>query len=175
MRTAGRTWTTWTDIPQSGPGESHETSYTIPSLTGDTAYTYEVRAENSFGDSDPSNPATTAPYPPPPPRTYTADKEALEALYDALGLATIFDDRGITDHKWKTAAPLAEWYGVKVDSGNNVIELDLSGLGLSGAIPAAVGDLRSLEVLDLSDNQTQRGDSVRDRELAQPRRPAPRP
>ena len=62
--------------------------------------------------------------------------------------------REITDHKWKTAAPLAEWYGVEdVDSGNNVIELDLSGLGLSGAIPAAVGDLRSLEVLDLSDNQ----------------------
>ncbi len=149
----GAHWTTWTDIPQSGPGESHETSYTIPSLTGDTAYTYEVRAENSFGDSDPSNRATTAPYPSPPPRTYADDRAALGALYDALGLATIFDDRGITDHKWKTAAPLAEWYGVKVDSGNTVIELDLSGLGLSGAIPAAVGDLRSLEVLDLSDNQ----------------------
>ena len=72
------------------------------------------------------------------------DRAALEALYDATGGA------GWTDNtNWKTAVPLGEWFGVTTDAAGRVTRLEVSGAGLTGRIPAALGDLALLQVLDL--------------------------
>ena len=47
---------------------------------------------------------------------------------------------------------LNNWTGVTADSDDNVTRLNLTKVGLSGPIPAVVGDLRSLKELRLSNN-----------------------
>ena len=69
----------------------------------------------------------------------------LVGLYEALD-----GDGWANSDNWGTDAPLAEWYGVTTDERGRVTGLDLSGNGLSGEIPADLGLLESLEVLDLS-------------------------
>ncbi len=73
-----------------------------------------------------------------------ADREALEALYEATG-GPEWSDRA----NWLSAAPLGEWFGVVTDSNGRVTNLALPGNGLSGEIPPALGRLASLERLDL--------------------------
>ena len=72
------------------------------------------------------------------------DRAALEAFYDAAGGANWTDSTN-----WKTAAPLAEWYGVTANSAGRVTELHLPGNGLTGSMAAALGDLAFLRLLDL--------------------------
>ena len=86
-----------------------------------------------------------------------SERAALGALYEALGGA------GWTrNDNWLTDAPLRDWYGVEVDSQGRVTALrlvnrtedgQLSGIGLTGEIPAELGVLSHLRVLDLSKNQ----------------------
>ena len=58
---------TWTDIPDSAPGEANDTSYTIGSLTDGTEYTFQVRAVNGCdtttgcGNSDPATAVMATP------------------------------------------------------------------------------------------------------------------
>ena len=55
---------------------------------------------------------------------------------------------------WAPYRSIAEWEGVTVAGApQRVTELSLTGKGLTGEIPAALGDLSSLTVLSLSDNQ----------------------
>ena len=73
-----------------------------------------------------------------------ADRAALEALYDATG------GPGWTDStNWNTSAPTGEWFGVSTDAAGWVTWLVLPGNGLTGPIPAALGDLALLQMLDL--------------------------
>ena len=73
-----------------------------------------------------------------------ADRAALEALYDATG------GPGWTDStNWKTSAPIGEWFGVSTDAAGRVTGLELPGNGLKGPIPAALGDLALLQMLNL--------------------------
>ena len=51
----------WQDIAESAPGEANATGYTVANLTNGTAYTFEVRARNAEGESDPSPEAETTP------------------------------------------------------------------------------------------------------------------
>ncbi|KAL8502470.1 hypothetical protein ACS0TY_021564 [Phlomoides rotata] len=53
------------------------------------------------------------------------------------------------------SGPLCSWKGVSCDAnGENVIKLEASGFGLSGAIPdSTIGKLVKLELLDLSNNK----------------------
>ncbi len=44
------------------------------------------------------------------------------------------------------------WLGITCDEMSNVIALELSNNGLSGKLSASIGNLTSLENLDLSDN-----------------------
>ncbi len=51
----------WTDIPGSAPGGANANSYTVSGRTAGTTYTYQVRAVNAVGGSDPSNEASATP------------------------------------------------------------------------------------------------------------------
>ena len=73
-----------------------------------------------------------------------ADRAALEALYDATDGPSWNNNTN-----WKTSAPLGRWHGVTTDAGGRVTELDLAGNALSGSIPVALGDLGSLQQLNL--------------------------
>ncbi len=75
------------------------------------------------------------------------DLEALESLYTALSGAN-WTNKG----KWLTNAPIDEWYGVTANADGRVTELDLSGNGLAGALPAGIAALAHLTDLNLDDN-----------------------
>ena len=53
---------------------------------------------------------------------------------------------------WLTDAPLAEWHGVETDAAGRVVELGLRRNGLSGSLPAELGQLSNLRRLDLAVN-----------------------
>jgi len=76
-----------------------------------------------------------------------SDRAALEAFYRAT------DGDNWTDNtNWLSAAPLGEWYGVDVTGSGRVDNLILDGNNLDGQIPADIGLLDALFILDLSDN-----------------------
>ncbi len=56
------------------------------------------------------------------------------------------------DTNWLSHEPLDDWYGVATGTDDRVTGLELSHNGLSGEIPAVIGDLTELQVLDLGDN-----------------------
>ncbi|MDE2878622.1 Ig-like domain-containing protein [Candidatus Palauibacter soopunensis] len=76
-----------------------------------------------------------------------SDREVLEALYEATGGPDWANRRN-----WLSDAPLGEWHGVEVDGQDRVVYVSLSANGLRGRIPAELGELASLETLDLYRN-----------------------
>ena len=54
---------------------------------------------------------------------------------------------------WMSDAPVEDWYGLSVDSAGAVTELRLAANSLSGAIPAELGELTRLEIIDLFGNE----------------------
>jgi leucine-rich repeat protein SHOC2 len=54
--------------------------------------------------------------------------------------------------RWPEAARPEHWYGVTMENGR-VVELELDEFGLTGAVPANIGRLSALRVLDLGDNE----------------------
>ncbi|MCE2423451.1 MAG: leucine-rich repeat domain-containing protein [Gemmatimonadetes bacterium] len=76
-----------------------------------------------------------------------ADRAALVAVYDATGGAAW----GHTTN-WNTNVPLRQWYGVQTDTRGRVVGLDLAENGLTGTIPAALGNLDRLQSLELGGN-----------------------
>ena len=90
-----------------------------------------------------------------------SERAVLGALFEALG-----GSGWARSDNWGTGAPLADWYGVEVDSQGRVIELRMvvstvdedgrsqtTGIGLTGKIPPELGALSQLRVLDLRSNQ----------------------
>ena len=76
-----------------------------------------------------------------------AERAALVALYEAAdGVNWTQNDN------WSTAASISTWYGVTTDESGLVVELLLSGNGLSGLLPD-LSALTNLTSLDLSYNQ----------------------
>ncbi len=75
------------------------------------------------------------------------DRAALAALYAATDGPNWTDDTG-----WLTDAPLRAWHGVTTDGAGRVTRLSLRGNGLTGAVPAAFGNLTNLYLLYLGDN-----------------------
>ena len=73
-----------------------------------------------------------------------SDREVLEALYDATG-----GPDWIHNEKWRTDAPLGEWYGVEVDDQGKVVALEFVANGLTGRIPRELGGLANLQSLVL--------------------------
>ena len=114
--------------------------------SGDGAYlpasVAQKRTDDPGGDPPGTSPAT--------------DREALEALYEATN-----GPNWLNNDNWLTDAPLGEWFGVETDPSGRVVRIQLAGRwvgreqtphGLQGPIPPELGNLTSLEVLDLSLN-----------------------
>ena len=78
------------------------------------------------------------------------DKKALVALYNATGGP---EGKWTTKTHWLSEAPVWEWHGVTADHNGRVTALNLKGNGLSGEIPAELGNLSSLTHLYLLQNQ----------------------
>ncbi|WP_310757232.1 Ig-like domain-containing protein [Candidatus Palauibacter soopunensis] len=76
------------------------------------------------------------------------DREALESLYRAAG-----GDAWHSNRSWLSGAPLSEWHGVRVAPNGRVDGLDLTGNGLTGSIPAELGNMANLRFLRLGDNE----------------------
>jgi len=74
---------------------------------------------------------------------------------DSLALVDLYDSTNNVkwnNHlNWLTAAPVSSWFGITV-SGNRVIKINLRTNGMTGTIPASIGSLKNLQVLDLGGN-----------------------
>ena len=77
----------------------------------------------------------------------SGDREVLELLYRAWN-GDDWHDRT----NWLTDAPLSEWAGVRTDASGRVEYLLLGGNNAEGRIPAAIGLLDQLYVLNLAGN-----------------------
>ncbi|MDE2780941.1 MAG: hypothetical protein OXI91_14875 [Chloroflexota bacterium] len=95
--------------------------------------------------------------PPPPNDDVNTDREALTAIYEALGGVDWKNQGG-----WLTEEDLNDWYGVVTNDQGRVVELDIRATGaygsrgdngLSGAIPPDIGNLTALTRLTLSQNE----------------------
>ena len=75
------------------------------------------------------------------------DRDDLVEFYEATDGPNWDDDTG-----WLSHAPLDDWQGVDTVMDDRVTGLELPSNKLSGPIPAVLGDLTGLEVLDLSRN-----------------------
>jgi hypothetical protein len=82
------------------------------------------------------------------------ERNALSAFYDSAKGAEWTDQGSKTDGSlWLDEyASCCKWKGVTCDDDLNVINLTLANNGLSGRLSASIGNLTSIEVLDLSDN-----------------------
>ncbi len=76
-----------------------------------------------------------------------SDRVVLEAFYRATG-----GDNWNDDTNWLTDEPLDTWYGIGVNGEGRVTELLLPANNLTGRIPAAIGLLDRLFILDLARN-----------------------
>ena len=79
--------------------------------------------------------------------TAATDRAVLTALYNATG-----GPAWTRKDNWLSAGPLADWYGVLVDTDGRVTSLALGGNNLTGTIPGQVGDLANLKILQLFGN-----------------------
>ena len=84
--------------------------------------------------------------------TAATDRAALMALYNSTDGANWIDNTN-----WGSAELLREWFGVSTDANGRVISLTLNhgcdGNNLAGTLPAALGNLDQLQLLDLCNNQ----------------------
>ena len=81
------------------------------------------------------------------PTVVEGDYNALVALYNSTN-----GDGWNNKDNWLASADVSEWYGVTVE-GDRVTGIDLSDNDLTGEIPAALGEIQSLESLLLNNNR----------------------
>ena len=91
---------------------------------------------------------TPAPTPTATPAPAADDRAALVALYEATDGANWTNNTN-----WLSDEPLGQWSGVETDDNGRVIQVSFYENQLSGEIPAELGSLANLEILNLWDNQ----------------------
>ena len=79
---------------------------------------------------------------------HAGDRETLAAFYDATGGPDWTDDTN-----WKSDEPLYTWYGVTTGGGGRVAGIWLPRNNVTGTLPALLGELTSLKVLELGGNR----------------------
>jgi hypothetical protein len=76
-------------------------------------------------------------------------------VQDSLALIDLYNSTnnvGWYNHaNWLTTASVTTWYGITV-SENRVTKINLRTNGITGIIPASLGNLTNLQVLDLGGN-----------------------
>ena len=80
--------------------------------------------------------------------SHEGDRAELVSLYRATGGRNWQDGTN-----WLSDTPIGEWFGVSTDAAGRVISLNLADNGLSGELPAGLGNLSNLQELLLSDNR----------------------
>ena len=106
-------------------------------VPGGASDTKDIEIRNRFCPRDPAR----------TPGSIAGDRAALVALYNATDGANWTNNTN-----WLTNAPISQWYGVSADAEGRVCALNLHGNGLSGEIPAELGNLTSSVSLFLHDN-----------------------
>ena len=81
--------------------------------------------------------------------TPETDREALIAFFEA----TDGPLNWVHFRKWRSDAPIGDWYGVQTDLNGRVVGLTLQNNRLSGEIPPELGNLSNLRWLHLYSNQ----------------------
>ena len=147
-------WTSTTITPNTTtPANTH----TITKLATGTVYHIRIRATNNTGTSpwSPATPETTTPNP----------RAVLTTLYDNTNGPKWY----YCKTHWNTYKPLNKWISggyqwyppdgtwkhllrIYLDSNGRITRLDLGGCGLTGPIPAEIGQLTQLTHLNLSYN-----------------------
>ena len=79
---------------------------------------------------------------------FAADRATLVKLFDSTD-----GPNWLRSYGWLSDLPMGQWYGVYTDEEGRVTKLYLSENGLSGQIPAELGDLSNLYWLTLWENQ----------------------
>ena len=82
------------------------------------------------------------------PRVCEDGRSCLAAFYRATDGANWTNNTA-----WLTSAPLMDWFGVATDDNGRVSGIELSENGLSGTLPAALGQLTGLTRLSLHGNR----------------------
>ena len=82
------------------------------------------------------------------PNLQNNDRAALQKLYNETG-----GQNWKRSDNWLTTAPLNQWYGVWTDETGRVTEILMRDNGLTGKLPSEIGNLTSLQVLDLPHNR----------------------
>src|ERR1700733_15268644 len=82
-------------------------------------------------------------------------------VQDSLGLIDLYNSTGGTSWKhhnyWRTSAPLATWYGIRINDFGDVGTVNLANNNLTGAIPLSLGNFTLLDSLQLNDNHLSGG------------------
>ena len=81
----------------------------------------------------------------------TWDRDQLRLLKASLGHPPVLSSWESPGYDMPCASP-GRWKWLECDAGGSVARLQLSGLGLSGPLPAPLWQLRMLQELDLSRN-----------------------
>ena len=82
------------------------------------------------------------------PFCHEADAAVLGVFYESAGGSSWTASDG-----WLQPGPLSDWHGVETDTvAGRVVALDLSGNGLSGALPGSLSSLKALRELRVHDN-----------------------
>ena len=82
------------------------------------------------------------------PEDSLEDREVLVELYNALA-----GENWRNSSNWLTERPIRQWHGVTNDASGRVTGLMLESNGLAGEIPAELGSLSNLKMLELGNNQ----------------------
>ena len=77
-----------------------------------------------------------------------SDRDALVALYNATG-----GPNWTNNTNWLSSRPIRDWHGVATNSGGRVVGINLHNNGLTGEMPAELGNLSNLTSLSLLNNQ----------------------
>ena len=123
----------------------------LSACSDDPAPTPEPTAAPTVTPTDtpaPEPTATPTAAPTDTPAPTADDRAALAALYEATDGAN-WDSNA----NWLSDRPIGEWYGVIADLSGRVTELSLNFNQLSDEIPAELGNLANLELLELEGNR----------------------